>query len=374
MTDDTGIFQHAKFGVPDRMHGYTTDDNARALIAAVRWHRGEGGGEALPFVSLGLAFLYHAQSPDGRFRNFMRFDRQFVPGPGSEDCSGRAFWALGETVVEPSIPLSLRHVGWEILSRGLAQVETLTSPRAQAYALLGLNVVAESADWRSVPPVNGMVSQIQLEATAHHLGAALYAQYQAYRGSEWHWFEDSLTYGNAVLPWALLEAAGDTHSDWTQSALEALAFLTARTFTTSGVFKPIGTQGWLTRGGVAAAYDEQPLEACEMLLACQAAYRRVGRKEYRDWADACYYWYLGRNSVGRSLIDAETGGCCDGIDADGLNRNQGAESILSFLIAHWARDEAARGQVGSGRPINRPIPGESGASTIPGGSNTHGME
>jgi hypothetical protein len=119
-----------------------------------------------------------------------------------------------------------------------------------------------------------------------------------------------------------------------ETAKESLHFLASKTFSADGYFKPIGNHGWLQRNGEKAVYDEQPIEACEMRLACLEAYRELGDTMYFNQANLCYEWYLGRNSLHVSLIDSQTGGCYDGIHSTGLNLNQGSESIISYMIAH----------------------------------------
>lgn len=337
LTDDTGIFQHAKFGIPDRGHGYTTDDNARALIAAVRWNRRDSTPKSMSLIYTYLAFIYHAQNEDGSFKNFMNYDRNFIEVVGSEDSFGRALWAVGSLLAEPSVPTSLRHTGWAMLSRSLTYAQKLQSPRAKAYALIGLCAAAQSAEWPSDPRVSKGTSERTLEVAINHLASALAAQYQTYRRSDWHWFEDSMTYGNGMLPWSLFRAAQVLgRSNWAETARESLDFLASVTLSPAGNFHPIGCQGWLRRGGTAASYDEQPIEAAEMVMAFQAAYQSLGNPVDRDRMELCYEWFLGKNSQNLSLIDPETFGCYDGIEINGINLNQGAESILSYILAHLA--------------------------------------
>jgi hypothetical protein len=140
-----------------------------------------------------------------------------------------------------------------------------------------------------------------------------------------------------MLPWALFKASQlSDRADMQEAAKESMDFLVSKTFSDDGYFKPIGCHGWLPRNGEAAPFDEQPIEACEMLLACQEAAKVLGDKTYLKQAALCYEWYLGRNSRDVSLLDPQTGCCYDGIHADGLNLNHGSESIISYCIAHLA--------------------------------------
>lgn len=193
----------------------------------------------------------------------------------------------------------------------------LISPRAKGYLIIGL-------------------SHLNLEETncyVKKLAGSLADQYDQYTDGAWQWFEDSITYSNAILPWAMLLAYKVTKKDrFEQIGLESLKFLESKTFS-NGYFKPIGCNGWLHKGEAPAEYDEQPVEACETMLAYMDAYKITGNELFLVRAKTCFSWYCGKNSKKLNLIDAETGGCCDGIESDGLNLNQGAESIISFWVA-----------------------------------------
>lgn len=345
LTDDTGIFQHSKFGIPDRSKGYTTDDNARALIAAVMLYSHDKDPKSLELISTYLAFVYHAQNENGSFRNFMDYNRLFIEDVGSEDCLGRCIWALGFTVAQDSVPDNLKNTCRYLLNQCLPLVKALISPRAQAYTIVGLSYLLEKNTKLnySFPYTSKEIDHEAVEflpkelikTNIEDLASRLQLQYANNKGVHWHWFEDSITYGNAMLPWALFRASRFIgRKDLQETAKESLDFLTAKTFTEEGYFKPIGSHGWLHRDGNAAPYDEQPIEACEMLLACREAYELYGDTAYITLAIHCYEWYLGRNSLYVSLINAETGGCYDGIHARGLNMNQGSESVISYSIAH----------------------------------------
>ncbi len=345
LTDDTGIFQHTKFGIPDRSKGYTTDDNARALIAAVMLYSNDKDPKSLELIGTYLAFVYHAQNEDGSFRNFMDYNRLFIEDVGSEDCLGRCIWALGFTVSQASVPENLKNTCRYMLNQCLPHVNTLISPRAQSYTVVGLSYLLEEETVLPYvfpyssnvidPEAADFLPEELIKVSMDWLATSLHNQYVNNKGLDWHWYEDSLTYGNAMLPWALLRAYRITNkSEFQETARESLDFLTAKTFTEEGYFKPIGSHGWLLRDGTAAPYDEQPIEACEMLLACREAYEVIGDTAYIALSIHCYEWYLGRNSLQVPLINAETGGCYDGIHAKGLNMNQGSESVISYSIAH----------------------------------------
>jgi hypothetical protein len=346
LTDDTGIFQHTKFGIPDRSKGYTTDDNSRALIAAVLLYNRKKEAGSLDLIHTYISFIHHAQNAHGNFRNFMDYNRSFIEERGSEDCQGRTLWALGFTLSHSSsIPDNLQNTCRYIINQSLPQIHSLGSPRAQAYALVGLSYLVETpgALTYSFPyqhsdnsnEAKEFLPRVFINELIESMAVKLHNQFIRNKGNGWNWFEDSLTYGNSMLPWALLKAARITgRAELKKSAKESLDFLASKTFSLEGYFKPVGSHGWQLRDGIAAPYDEQPIEACEMLLACKEASIVLEDPTYLKQATKCFEWYLGHNSLGVSLIDDQNGGCYDGIHSTGLNLNQGSESIISYSIAH----------------------------------------
>ncbi|ASA25246.1 glycosyltransferase [Paenibacillus donghaensis] len=346
ITDDTGIFQHTKFGVPDREKGYTTDDNARALIAAVLLYENTREPAALGLINTYIAFIHHAQNRQGNFRNFMDYSRSFMEDSGSEDCQGRTVWALGFALSRSAgLPDNLMNTCRYLINQALPHLGRLESPRASAYALIGLTSLIETSGaltyafpYPHTPGTEEELAFLPREFIMNlieDMGVKLQLLYVNRRGEGWNWFEDSLTYGNSMLPWALLKAYSlSGNLSLKEAAQESLEFLVSMTFTEAGYYKPIGSHGWMLRGGTAALYDEQPIEACEMLLACKEAAIVLHDSSYLKLASICYNWYTGSNSLNLSLIDPQTGACYDGIHSTGLNLNQGSESIISLSIAH----------------------------------------
>jgi hypothetical protein len=346
ITDDTGIFQHTKFGVPDRSMGYTTDDNARALIAAVLLYSSNKDSVTLDLIHTYISFIHHAQNADGNFRNFMDYNRSFVEDSGSEDCQGRTLWALGFALAHSSsLPDNLLNTCRYLINQALPHIDALGSPRAWAYAVIGRsylietpNALTDSFPYLHTPSTaeeKAFLPRAFIINLIENMAVRLHNQYTRNKGNGWNWFEDSLTYGNSMLPWALLKAFRISDKvSLKETAKESLDFLASKTFSKEGYYKPIGSHGWLLRDGKAAPYDEQPIEACEMLLACKEAAIVLQDPAYLKQAALCYEWYLGHNSLQTPLIDLQTGACFDGIHRSGLNLNQGSESIISFSIAH----------------------------------------
>jgi glycosyltransferase involved in cell wall biosynthesis len=335
MTDDTGMLQHSIFTIPNRSEGYTTDDNARALIFTVLLAQlknnepGKIGPTNPDFVtpdlpSRYLSFLEHAFNPaKGRFRNFLGYDRRWNEDQGSEDCHGRALWALG-TVLGRSEDQALRAAAGRLFEFSLPVVLEFNSPRAWAYTLLGIQEYLTSYPGdRDAQKVRSALSQRLLK------------MYESIRRPDWKWFENVAAYGNARLPQALLLVGSACSDDrMTSAGLEALDWLSqTQHCEINRHFVPIGSQGFYRQGGEKARFDQQPLEAAGAVSACLQAYRVTGDSRWRSEAWSAFNWFLGDNDLQLSLYDPVTGGCRDGLHPDRANENQGAESTLSFLTA-----------------------------------------
>jgi glycosyltransferase involved in cell wall biosynthesis len=329
LTDDTGMLQHAIFTIPNRREGYTTDDNARALIFSVMLEQldeGQAGKPDLPSASSPgayLSFLEHAfNAAKGRFRNFLRYDRRWNEPVGSEDSHGRALWALG-TVLGQSHDLGVRGAAGRLFEFSLPAVLEFNSPRAWAYALLGIQEYLTSYPGdRDAQKVRSVLSGRLLE------------MYESVRRPDWKWFENVLAYGNARLPQALLVVGSACSDDRMISAgLESLDFLsTMQHCEVNRHFVPIGSQGFYRQDGEKARFDQQPLEAAGAVSACLQAFRLTGDSGWRSEAWSAFNWFLGDNDLQVPLYDSVTGGCRDGLHPDRANENQGAESALSFLM------------------------------------------
>jgi len=327
LTDDTGMLQHSKCGIPDPRHGYTTDDNARALIMALMLYERFKKKKYIKLAYRYASFLLNAQNAGGTFKNFMGYNREWLEEEGSEDCFGRCLWALGFSLSSDSCPLDIKQGLRYVLDAALPHAASLRSPRAQAYSLIGLSMM-EGRD----------VENLILE-----LGRSLCLRYEEHRDGEWKWFEDIIAYCNSILPLSLIKAYRVTgEKRFMETAEESLAFLEKATFH-NGCFRPVGCKGWYRKGSQPAEYDEQSVEACESVLTYLEAYRTTGNKAYLQKAKLCHSWYLGANSKGISLVDRKTGGCYDGLTEEGVNLNMGAESLVSYVISYLAISNTALG-------------------------------
>ena len=325
MTDSTGLLQHATFTVPNRTHGYCVDDNARALIVATRAHdlnRNEPG--LIELSAVYLSFLDHAFNPDtGRFHNFMSYERRWLEDIASEDSHGRAVWALGVMAGcgrdDGQVALAT-----QLLRAGLPALEHFSDSRAIAFPILGIQAyLRRNDDDHAAREIVGA------------LGERLRDRFREFATQDWRWHEKTLAYDNARLPQALM-ACGRITGDLDMVALginvlEWLRDIQLDPF--GGWFAPIGNRGWFAKSGTKAQYDQQPVEAAAMIGACIEAYECAQAEEWIELASTCFDWYLGKNDQQVKLYDHATGGCRDGLQQNGANENQGAESTLSYILS-----------------------------------------
>jgi glycosyltransferase involved in cell wall biosynthesis len=325
MSDQTGMLQHASFNVPNYDDGYCLDDNARALLlmALVEDAGTEDGKLVRALSARYLAFVSHAfDGEHGRFRNFMSYSRQWLEDRGSEDSHGRALWALG-TVVGRSGDPGKQSLGGALFHAALAPIAAFTSPRAWAYALLGIDEYLRAFEGDS-----------NVQAAGTLLAERLLDLFRRTSDSKWPWFEDRVTYSNARLPQALIvSGAWMQHEEMKDVGTRSLRWLADIQCSEDGWFTPIGSNGFYRRGAPKALFDQQPVEACAMVSACLEAARVTGDGRWVQHARRAFGWFLGQNHLQQSLYDATTGGCRDGLHAERVNENQGAESTLSFLLA-----------------------------------------
>jgi glycosyltransferase involved in cell wall biosynthesis len=344
LTDDTGIFQHAVHTVPNRDYGYCTDDNARALIVTAMGRK-YSNGENLNFDSLSncyLSFLQYAfNTKNGRFRNFMTYDRKWVEEIGSEDAHGRTLWSLGMAVVY------LNHSGQmelatSLFNKAIKAVEEFLSPRAIAFSLIGihayLHIFSGDSEVRKVRDI---------------LAERLFRQFKSYMKTDWPWLEGSLNYANGKIPHALLISGKSMQKkEMTDMGFRSLNWL-LEIQTENGHFSPIGNNGWYKENGSRARFDQQPIEAHAMIEACMEAFNITNERIWIEKAVICFNWFLGHNDLNVALYDPRTGGCRDGLMADGINMNEGAESTLAWLLSNIAMQKLCADEI-LNQPVSKP--------------------
>mgnify|MGYP003814843587 CR=1 FL=1 len=363
MTDDTGLLEHCLGNIPHRREGYTTDDNARALWLCVERMRcatflplsAEEETLIRRLTDTYLSFLLWAQKSDGTFHNNFSYDRRPEPEQRSDDCLGRTVWACA--VAHTGLPCpDRRFVAGEMLKRSLPRCREMTSPRGWAYALAAcclllqsggagadatggvdtnddINVnTNEAGEITALFPADSSIPPSLLRSLAAELEERLIANFAAYAGDGWRWFEPVMSYGNGLLPWALLVAFGVTGNRRALRVAESsLDFLIAVMSAPHGSIRPIGNEGWCTREH-RGDWDQQPLEAMKLALACREADRIIGTEKYRNVASRCREWFYGDNDKGCMLANPAQGSCSDALTREGASRNRGAESTLAFLM------------------------------------------
>jgi glycosyltransferase involved in cell wall biosynthesis len=324
MTDSTGILQHATYNTPNLSKGYCTDDNARALILAVLLgHLEEAPKRVRSLATTYAAFLNYAFDPGAaRFRNFLGIDRRWLDEQGSEDCHGRAIWALG-TAVRRSSHWSSQVMAERLFSQAIPAVATFSSPRAWAFSLLGIHEYLRRVKG------DHAVSDVRETVTKR-----LVTIFDKVAEPGWTWFEEGLTYDNAKLAHAVMVSGRATgQASVFERGVRALRWLLGVQTSPRGRHRPVGCNGFYKRNGIRAAFDQQPIEAQSTVSACLEAYRATADPWWYEQAQLAFDWFLGWNDLGLALYCPETGGCRDGLQKDRANENQGAESMLAFLLS-----------------------------------------
>ncbi len=323
MIDGTAMLQHSKGLIPDRDHGYCLDDNVRALM--LMNIVGDAGDAYHYRTMLTLcSFIQHCHNPDnGRLRNFMGYNRNWLEDAGSEDSNGRAVWCFGHTYRYAQLP-EVRDWGRQMFERSIDLIADLGSPRALAFAALGAALVLE------VDPHHRAAGKM-LDRT----GALLFQLLNASRRPDWTWFETVLGYDNPRMPEALM-CAGQyfQNGEWIETGIDALRWIIRMQGGESGVFRPIGSDG-LGRQLDYLPFDQQPLEAWSAIDACVTANEIMPSPEWAQHARMAMAWFHGGNDRGVPLADIVTGTCCDGITRQGVNQNRGAESILAYQLGYY---------------------------------------
>lgn len=320
LTDDTGLYQHANFTIPNREYGYCTDDNARAVIAMAKHYAQYSEPQALRLLDTYFSFIIHSQNSDGTIRNFMNFDRSWLKDEPLNDAFGRVLWAFGTVMAQAPSPEYLS-IAKSCFDKSVELIQKQL-PRGMAYSVIGM------CDYlKQFPGASDIKRQLELTADG------LVIQYEENNYPDWEWFEDILTYDNAVLPHSLFVAGLTSgNKEYLEVAEKSCEFLLANTFN-GEYFSFIGCKGFYERGGTKSIFDQQPIEAASTVMMLRAAYDATQKEKYLTLQRKAFDWFLGQNELRIPLYDFKTKGCYDGLLRDGVNTNQGAESTLSFLLS-----------------------------------------
>jgi hypothetical protein len=322
LTDDTGIIQHAKFGIPNLKEGYCLDDNARALLMVLMAYRQKKDQRALELSPIYLSYIHYLQNADGTFRNFLSFSRNFLDEVGSEDSFGRTIWALGYLLGNAPND-AYYQTGKLVFFNAAPNFEKLKSIRSIANTMIGISFYLKSN-----PSDDSMIERLR------NMANTLLEHYNNTKTPDWKWFESLLAYDNGILPLALLHSAQILNDEKiTKVAIESMEFLTKHTLK-DNYLSIIGNEEWYVKDGTRSIFAQQPIDAMAMVLMYHQAFKLTRNKDYINKLYTSFLWFLGENDLRISLYDFETKGCCDGFEQDGVNRNQGAESSLAYLISH----------------------------------------
>jgi glycosyltransferase involved in cell wall biosynthesis len=322
LTDDTGIVQHAKYGIPNLKEGYCLDDNARALLMTAMAHYKNETDDTTNLMPIYLSYIHYMQNNDGSFRNFLSFSRNYLDEIGSEDSFGRTIWALGFLIY--SFPKESYHqLGLDIFKNSIPFCKQLKHLRGIANTIIGLSYY-----------IKRFPEDEETKILMYEMTYKLINIYNLEKSDDWNWFENILTYDNAIIPLAIFHSAEFFEDDiFFRVAIESSEFLERITMK-SGYFKPVGSKGWYRKGEICADFAQQSVDVMGMVLLFFKAYEVTKDKKYLNKMFKSYMWYMGKNDLSLPVYDYETGGCNDGLEEYGLNKNQGAESTISYLISH----------------------------------------
>lgn len=332
MTTNFGMIQFSKISMPDMHSGYTLDDNARALIAICMHYELFRNKSNLDRIAIYLSFIKKCQQINGRFLNYLdekeAFTRQnFLEN--LEDSNGRAIWALGFVIsLKNILPTSYIEEAQEMVKKSTPNLESIHSTRAMAFVIKGLHYQ------------NKIENLFLIEIFANRM----VQMYKHEKTSKWHWFENYLTYGNSLLPEALLCAyISSNKQEYKKIAKESFDFLLSNIFV-DGRIKVISNKGWLVKDkhSIKAIGGEQPIDVSYTILALERFNRVFSKDKYILKAKIAFNWFLGENHLDQIVYNPCTGGCYDGVEEFNVNLNQGAESTLSYLMARLTMEKLVR--------------------------------
>ena len=322
LTDDTGIIQHAKFGIPNLKEGYCLDDNARALLMVCMAYQQKKNSLALELMPIYLSYIHFMQNTDGTFRNFLSFNRHFLDEVGSEDSFGRTIWVLG--FLMGNAPNDAYYQAARLIFfNAIPNFKNVKSIRGIANTIIG------TCYYLKTNP-----SDEEMKLSLKQMADILIVHFDENQSENWNWFESLLAYDNGILPLALLHASQIIEDKKIKDvAFISMRFLTSHTLK-DGFLSVIGNKEWFVKDKERSIYAQQPIDAMAMVLMYHQAFIITQETSYLEKLFTSFLWFLGENDLRMSLYDFETKGCCDGFEDYGVNRNQGAESLLAYLISH----------------------------------------
>jgi len=322
LTNEVGIIQHARYAIPNYHHGYCLDDNARVLMLVAMTYEWCPSKEIRKLMTTYLAYINYMQLENGKFRNFLSFDHQFLDEEGTEDSLGRTIWGLG-TLLKVSALNDFVPLSRELFIKALPHIAQLRSPRAVAYSLLGL-----------LHYYHRHPHDKKVRATIKSLSSYLVDEYRQNSYGKWYWYEKIITYDNAVIPLSLLYCAQLVSDDhMLETGLKSAKFLDSLLFE-NDYLSTIGNKEWYFHDGIRSTFGQQPVEIPSIILLYKQLSYTTQEPIYRQRMLDSFAWFFGKNVLGLSLYDKNSAGCGDGLDSHGVNMNQGAESTISFWLSY----------------------------------------
>jgi glycosyltransferase involved in cell wall biosynthesis len=334
MSTDTGIIQFSRVSQPDIKSGYTLDDNARALIVACMYFELEGNTLSLQYIKKYLRFIRLCLQSDGTFLNYVDIDNNFTGQNKTvnlDDANGRAVWALGYLISCKSwLPLEIISEASAIIREVIPNIKNIHSTRAMAFAIKGLYYYQTEIK-------SPLISKLIIL-----LADRLVQMYRHESEENWEWFEGYLTYANTVLPESMLYAWLLTGEHvYRDIAESSFLFLLSRIFNKNGI-EVISSKKWLQKGEVAGHYGEQPIDVAYTVITLSKFYDVFMNEDYLMKMETAFNWFLGNNRLHQIIYNPCTGGCYDGLEETHVNLNQGAESLVSYLMARLTIEKYKR--------------------------------
>jgi len=327
LTTSFGIIQFSKINHPDSKSGYTLDDNARALIAICQHFELTKDKSDIDYIHLYYQFIKYCLQNEGYFLNYVDDNYQFTKqnNENLSDSNGRAIWALGYLIsIGDTLDIEFMYDVKTTMNKALVYAPKIHSPRAMAFIIKGIYYS------------NLKIHLVEKTLIIRELADRLVQMYRHESKPDWQWFESYLTYGNSILPEALLCAYLDTlNTTYKEIAKVSFDFLLTKIFSEKGI-KVISNDGWMhyrtaifnpKNGG------EQPIDVAYTIVTLSAFYEAFKEVSYLQKMELGFSWFLGNNHLNKIIYNPCTGGCYDGLEIDYVNLNQGAESTVSYLMA-----------------------------------------
>lgn len=325
LTTDMGIIRFSNFDIADINSGYSMDDNARALIAMSQHYELTKKPSDLKLVNTYLDYIVYCQKSDGSFINYVDKDGSIHIRNNTEnldDTNGVAIWALGFLLSQDNFNKLMLDKAEICMQNAITNVENIHSPSAMAFTIKGLYYY------------NLKKYDKKITASIKVLADRLLEYFNKVADKNWHWFEEYLTYTNALLPEAMLYAWKATGNiSYHIIAKATFDFLLSKIFK-DGCVKIFSNDGWIHKTKESQeGFSEQPINVAYTIMAIDLFYSELGEPHYLTKLNIAFDWFLGLNHLSQIIYNPATGGCYDVLEKDGVNLNQGAESTTSYLLA-----------------------------------------